>query len=158
MADEKDEKTYHVKFKNGDEKRITVPADWKVTFGPCVVKDRNTPRDHEMPLALRFYENSDKQRAIFTNVESFRDMSINIVEKKVNVKEKEGYMECDGMRKATTFRAQTTEWVDPDDDKQDIPLLPDDSEMFNAKTEPAPNKFSDDPEFEEVESQIEKGA
>ena len=52
MADEKDEKTYHVKFKNGDEKRITVPADWKVTFGPCVVKDRNTPRDHEMPLAL----------------------------------------------------------------------------------------------------------
>lgn len=125
MTEEKEMKTYHVEFKNGNEKRIIVPADWKVTFGPCVAGRNNGPNKFEMPMALRFYEppGKENQRAIFIDVASFRDMSIEITEKKVVEQEEIGYVERQGKRKATTFRATTAEWINPDED-EDPELLP----------------------------------
>lgn len=127
-------KTYLIEFENGKRKRITVPESWKVTFGPAVAGVNKPGRgyQHEMPMALRFYESTDKQRAIFTDVTSFRDLSIEIEEEVVSVQEKQGYMECEGVRKATTFQAKTREWVDPDR-VQERPALPKDSEIFETE-------------------------
>lgn len=125
-------KTYLIKFENGTEQKITVPEAWKVTFGPATKGERGGRPNLKMPMALRFYESDTKQRAIFTDVVNFRDTSIKIEEKKIRVQEKDGYMECEGARKRTTFRAQTTEWVNPDEPSE-TPLLPEDSEMFDIE-------------------------
>jgi hypothetical protein len=90
-----------------------------------------------MPMALRFYESDTKQRAIFTDVKSFRDTSIKVERENVRSQEKDGFMECDGIRKRTIFQAQVKEWV-CDDDKMgevDLPKLPTDLEMFSDSSE-----------------------
>ena len=126
-----EEKTYLIEHDNGTKRRITVPADWKVTFGPAAKGDRGKS-GIKMPLALRFYESDTKQRAIFTDVISFRDMSIKIEEEKVSVQEKEGYTECEGIRKRTTFQAKVSEWINPDK-VQEVPALPSDPVMFEEQ-------------------------
>ncbi len=104
--------TYLIVHKDSTERKITVPSDWKVTFGPATAGfSKGTSGGPTVPLALRFYENEKKQRAIFTDVVSFRDLSIKTEVKKQTVQEKDGYMECDGQRKATTFRAVMEEWL-----------------------------------------------
>lgn len=65
-----DTTTYLVNFIDGDKKQITVPKSWKVTFGPVVPGSRHP--------TLRFYESKEKQRAAFTDVKNFRDMSMDI--------------------------------------------------------------------------------
>jgi hypothetical protein len=126
-----DTKTYLIEFENKTRKKITVPETWKVTFGPSVAgPQKPVPGyQHKMPMALRFYETAEKQRAIFTDVISFRDMSIEIEEEVTSTQEKQGFMECDGVRKATTFQAKTREWVNPDR-PQERPALPTDASMF----------------------------
>ena len=84
-----------------------------------------------MPMALRFYESDTKQRAIFTDVVSFRDTSIAIEEERQNVQEKDGYMECDGRKKRVSFQAKTREWINPDETPESFPMLPADSEIFD---------------------------
>lgn len=128
---EQEMKTYLVEFKNGTKQKITVPANWKVTFGPAAKGNRGDRTGLQMPLALRFYESEVKQRAIFTDVVSFRDTSINIEEMKIEIQEKEGYMECDGVKKKTTFQAKATSWVNPDNDANGVPQLPSDTSMFD---------------------------
>ena len=126
--------TYLIEFRNGTRQRITVPSAWKVTFGPAARGNNGGPNFKEkmtMPLALRFYEAETKQRAIFTDVASFRDMSIQIEEERQNVQEKDGYMECEGKKKRVSFHATMREWVDPDAITESQPLLPTDGEIFN---------------------------
>jgi len=128
-----DTKTYLIRHKDNSERRITVPESWKVTFGPAVKGMRSgTGVNLKVPLCLRFYESDTKQRAIFTDVVSFRDTSILIEERKVEVQEKEGYMECDGVKKKTTFQAKSTTWVNPDNPSKEIPQLPSDASIFNV--------------------------
>lgn len=125
------EKTYLIVHEDGTEKKITVPDDWKVTFGPAVKGGNGKHNNFKMPMALRFYESENKQRAIFTDVVSFRDTSIKIVEKRVNVQEKEGFFECEGIKKQTIFQARTTEWIDPDKVVEERVQLPSDSSIFD---------------------------
>ena len=56
--------------------RVAIPSTWKVTFGPT-----GPPRDagyerHQRGWVLRFYEAENRQRACFTNVIEFYDLSI----------------------------------------------------------------------------------
>lgn len=51
--------------------RITIPADWKITFGPVAPGSKVGGA-----MALRLWESETKQRACYVNVESFRDVSI----------------------------------------------------------------------------------
>ena len=125
---EMSETIYLIEFEDGSKKKITVPSDWKVTFGPVVVgKNTNHTRGRhagEIPLALRFYESETKQRAIFTHVASFRDLSINIQEERVQTKNKTGSMDIDGHRKNVSMRAVVKEWINPDkEDSDDTQLL-----------------------------------
>lgn len=135
-----EEKVYIITHEDKTKKRITVPADWKVTFGPAARGENAGNRSGQnlkMPMALRFYQSENKQRAIFTDVVSFRDASIKIEEEKTNIQEKEGYMECEGVRKKTVFSATVKEWVNPDAiDDTKTPLLPSDREMFDTGNNP----------------------
>ena len=130
------EKTYIIECEDRTKKKITVPASWKVTFGPCVKGTNSSTRERtggaKIPMAIRFYESETQQRAIFTDVISFRDTSIKIMEEKIRVQEKDGYMECEGQRKRTSFSAKVSEWVDPDT-HQEQALLPEDTDIFNLK-------------------------
>jgi hypothetical protein len=53
--------------------KITIPADWKVTFGKPM---QGRGYEDENSRELRIYEAETKQRACFTGVLSFRDLSI----------------------------------------------------------------------------------
>ena len=67
-------RTYLVEKAGGKRLRITVPETWKVTFAPVYMGEKSFGSSKVM--ALRFYESDTKQRAIFTEVTSFRDVSI----------------------------------------------------------------------------------
>lgn len=127
------EKTYLITMEDGTEQQVTVPEEWKVTFGPAVVRGSGYKDTYKkMPMALRFYESETKQRAIFTNVTSFRDMDIKIRVKKTKVQEKEGFMEFEGKRKRTFFQARMQEWIDPDK-LTETPALPEETDNINVE-------------------------
>lgn len=133
QKEEKPMTTYLIEFKNGKRQRITVPSNWKVTFGPAAKgKNSDSGSSLKMPLALRFYENETRQRAIFTDVDSFRDMSIKIQEEKITTKEEMGYVEMKGARKSVVMQAKVKDWIDPDSDEvnEDAKKLIGDSSMM----------------------------
>lgn len=125
-------RTLLVEKKDGTEFQIEIQEEWKITYGPAVVGKVGSGLDGKVPMALRIYETEKLQRAIFTDVVSFRDLSIPIKVKQVNVQQKHGFMECEGQRKATSFTASTVEWINPDEPQQEKLLdMPTDQEMFN---------------------------
>jgi hypothetical protein len=65
--------TTYLVVTNAGEYRITVPSAWKVTFGPVAPNTRHGGGDS---MYLRFYEAKERQRACFSGVRSFRDLSL----------------------------------------------------------------------------------
>ena len=126
-----DNRTYLLEMYDGSKRKITVPASWKVTFGPAAVP-RTAPSGNKafsgnankMPMAIRFYESKDQQRAIFTDVVNFRDMSIPILEERVEVKTKRGTLSVDGANRNVSMNATIKQWLNPDEDNEEQnPLL-----------------------------------
>lgn len=103
-------KTYILELRNGKQRKLDVPEDWKVTFGPLIPGDRGG----NGTLALRFYEGKDKQRAIFTDVASFRDASIPILEKFTKTQSKRHTKHTPEGAKDFVVEARMTGWRDPD--------------------------------------------
>jgi hypothetical protein len=66
-------RTYEIDRKGGEKIRITIPEDWKVTYGPVIGEAR---AGGDSGNVLRIYETKEKQRALFTRVEAFRDLTI----------------------------------------------------------------------------------
>ena len=124
-------KTYILELKNGKLRRVQVPADWKVTFGPLIPGERNGPGT----LALRFYEGKEHQRAIFTDVKSFRDSAIPIEERQIKVESQRVRKDTESGAKDFVVEARSSEWVNPDDDMRPpqefkaLPTLPSDEEF-----------------------------
>ena len=108
--------TYLIEFNDGRRQRVTVPDDWKVTFGPAFMAKKEEYNGRTVPMALRFYESKENQRAIFTGVKNFRDVSIQIEEEKVTTQEKAGVLEVDGAKKRVMMNASVRSWVNPDED------------------------------------------
>jgi hypothetical protein len=83
-----DKRTYEI-VTNDETYRIEIPEDWKVTFGPVAVGGgkRGGFGDPSGSMALRLYESEVRQRAIFTGVRSFRDLSIPVKKLVRTVKE-----------------------------------------------------------------------
>lgn len=71
MTDETTTRTLEVRTRDDGVFRIEIPVAWKCTFSKV-----NPQAGGYECMALRVYENEDKQRACFTNVVSFRDLSI----------------------------------------------------------------------------------
>jgi hypothetical protein len=120
-----DKKTYLLELADGGQKKITVPASWKITFGPIVIpkgKDHNLGA-HVSTVALRFYEgNKENQRAVFTNVKGFRDLDIEISEKRVQVKRETVTKQTQQGARDYVAEMRVEEWVNPD--KEDATVVP----------------------------------
>lgn len=122
---EKELKVYLLEFKGGTKKRITIPADYKVTFGPLVPGSKSH-NGHDS-LCLRIYETKEKQRAVFTNVMSFRDQSIPVSERIVHTKNERATRQTADGAQDFTVQAQYTEWRDEGDEPKSFvnaPKLP----------------------------------
>lgn len=110
-------KTILMNLKDGSKRKIIIPKDWKVTFG-TLIPGGKTEVNPERGLALRVYSGSTKeqQHAVFTDVVSFRDMSIVIEEEKIETKDQTAYVEVPGEgRQAVNVEAKIRTWVNPDD-------------------------------------------
>lgn len=132
-------RTLLITQRGGEETQIDIPVSWHVTFGPAAISASTSGMGDRklMPMALRIYETEKQQRAIFTDVVSFRDMAIPVRVKVHNTQQKDGAIVVDGVSKRTTFQATTTEWKNPDDEEGSAKLLgmPSDTEIFNTTSE-----------------------
>lgn len=104
--------TYLLLMKDGTKQKITCPTDWTVTFGPLTPgsKDSNNGR---MGIALRIRD-GQRQKAVFTEVESFRDTSMAIEQEVTKTKEETFYRDEDGEKKQVIVQGAIKEWINPD--------------------------------------------
>ena len=109
MAD----KTYILTMRDGCTKKVTVPEEWKVTFGPLFPGSRGESGGR---VGIRFYEGKEKQRAVFVDVVEFRDESIPILEKVSRTQAKRMRKDTPDGAKDVIVEARMTEWRDPDGD------------------------------------------
>lgn len=118
-----DKIVYVLELKSGSQRKLTVPSTWKVTFGPTTPyerKDGMSGRHGEGTWALRLYD-GDKLRAIFTDVRAFRDMAIEISEKRTRTKRQTIHKASKHGGKAVVAEATIEEWVNPDEPEEDTP-------------------------------------
>lgn len=101
-------RTYLVERKH-EKLRVTVPADWKVTFGP--VQPGREGYGGDRGYALRFYETKEKQRAVFTDVVSFRDLSLPVERLVISKEEKTTNKSGRGHREHSLVAEASGEWV-----------------------------------------------
>ena len=71
------DRTYEIQFTDRGPIRVTIPETWKITFGAVVPGAKGGYAAGA--FGLRIWEATDKQRAVFANVASFRDLSIDIM-------------------------------------------------------------------------------
>jgi hypothetical protein len=121
MSKDKETRTLILRLKNGDTRKLTIPIDWKLTFGSVVPHAPGGHANREAGgVALRLYEgNKENLRAVFTDVISFRDEAIEIRELKTRIKRKVMQKASRHGAKDVTVEARVTEWVDPDNDTDD---------------------------------------
>jgi hypothetical protein len=106
IAPEEKLRDYYIKGTNY-EYIITVNEDWKITYGPV------TPgKGSYGGYALRIYESDTKQRAIFTDVISFRDMSIPVKRKVKKVAGKSEFQSDEKGSKSSKETSLDTSWED----------------------------------------------
>lgn len=67
---------YEIRFTGGAKKRVTIPASWRVTYGPLTPGVKGGAYGDGEGAVLRMYENKDKQRAMFRKVVEFFDTSL----------------------------------------------------------------------------------
>lgn len=116
-------KTYVLELKNGNTRKITVPAHWKLTYGNVVPFEGKGARTGEHRIALRLYDGSKENlRAVYTDVVSFRDSDIGMLERRTKVQRKTMQRATEKGMKDFNIEARMTQWVDPDnEDDGDAP-------------------------------------
>lgn len=103
--------TYILEMRSGNRKKITVPSAWKVTFGLFAPGSNGNAGKS----ALRFYQGSkENQRAVFMEVESFRDMSIALEEEVTKTQDEILSKDTPEGRKQFVVSASVKEWRNPD--------------------------------------------
>lgn len=116
------DKTYILELKNGDTRKITIPASWKMTYGSVVpYTTRNERPGTHADYALRLYEGSKENlRAVMTDVVAIRDASIQLMEKRTTVQRKQAQKSTAQGGRDVVVEARITEWVDPDNEDQGV--------------------------------------
>jgi hypothetical protein len=99
-----------------DTFRITIPADAKVTYAPIVSPGGRGGSDFEDrgTAVLRIYEGADKQRAMFRNVISFRDLSYALQKKVQRVDESTSFRSDEEGEASERQLAVEEAWVSVD--------------------------------------------
>lgn len=132
-----DKRTYILNMRDGTKQKITVPQNWKLTFGPLVPGSKDGSMNSRDALVLRIYEgNKDNQRAVFTGVESWRDtMDLEIQVEQVSKQQKGVRVDIEGEgEKVIQANMEIRQWVNPDEPRpaktefgnidSGMPLLP----------------------------------
>ena len=57
-----DMKTYILELKEGGQKKVTVPANWKLTFGPICPGSKDGSYNSGGAVALPFYSGNNKKK------------------------------------------------------------------------------------------------
>lgn len=134
-------KTYILELKNGDTRKITVPAHWKLTYGnvvPYAGKDQRGSM--ESRVALRLYDGTKENlRAVYTDVVSFRDAAIGTLEKRTQVQRKASQRATDKGMRDVIVEARVTEWVDPDN--EDAVPTPSEFQRISHRGDDDPEPF-----------------
>lgn len=109
------DKTFILELANGDVRKLTIPATWKLTFGQLIPHTLRQTNGGSSQVALRIYEgNKENLRAVMTDVVAVRDASIKIVERRTTVERKAAQKRTEHGMKDVMVEARVTEWVDPD--------------------------------------------
>lgn len=117
-------RTFILELANGNTRKITVPGNWKLTYGQIVpFENRGQRPGPRADFALRLYEGSKENlRAVMTDVVSIRDATIEISEKRTQVKRQAAQKHTSKGMKDVVVEARVTEWVNPD--KEDESAMP----------------------------------
>ena len=107
---------YLLTMSGGKKKKVTVPADWKVTFGPIVPGSQKS--GFSGSNCLRFYQDRDHPRAVFTGVEEFREAGVNVLEQRTRTKTQFSSKDSHSGHKGVQMEARITDWVDADEPEQ----------------------------------------
>lgn len=114
MAKAPEMTTYLLEMKNGSQKKVTVPAHWKVTFGPLVPGSKGFEHNGESSLCMRFYSKANQQHAVFTGVKSFRDLSIKLEVEVTRTQQETFYKDTPEGKKSFVTEVNVKNWQDPD--------------------------------------------
>lgn len=116
-------KTYILELRNGNTRKITIPDNWKLTFGNVVPFSGKGYGGSDGKVALRLYEgDKDNLRAVMMDVVSIRDSSIQIMERRTSVQRKNAQKKTAQGEKEVVVEARVTEWVNPDaEDDTEVP-------------------------------------
>ena len=105
-------KTLILEMNKGDDRKVTIPADWTITFGPIGVGARH---DGNSTHVLRLYEDAGKKKlkAVFRNITAFHEEGIQILEKVVRKKNKTFKRKERNGEKTYAAEVRQTTWRDP---------------------------------------------
>lgn len=109
------DRTIEIRFTSGPPKRVTIPDTWKVTFGSVV------PGKAAVSYGLRLWESDDKQRAVFTDVVSFRDLTVEVQVSAVRKFGTEAWYLDDGTIWGLTEEQVERQWLSDTDVSRDRP-------------------------------------
>lgn len=120
-------RTYVLNMTDGTKQKITVPADWKLTFGPLVPGSKGeSGHNGREALVLRIYEgNKDNQRAVFVGVQSWRDtQDLSIEVEKVDHQQQAVKVSVEGQgEKIVQANMEVRQWIDPDQPQPANPVF-----------------------------------
>lgn len=122
MADEN--KTIIMDCVGGKLRKVTVPKAWKVTFGSVTIgaKAQGQPGyDGARGWCIRIYRAKDDQVLVYTDVISWREEAVAVMERTTKVKRQRVNSNGPRSNRDTVVEARITEWVDPmagDDDEE----------------------------------------
>lgn len=115
---------YILTLKDGNTRRITVPSNWKMTYGSVAPWANTQGGGVPKVYALRLYEGSKENlRAVMTDVVAIRDASIPVLEKRTSVQRKAAQKHTVQGARDVIIEARMTEWVNPDAEEanDDVP-------------------------------------
>jgi hypothetical protein len=119
-------RTYEIVTQREGKFRIDIPETWKVTFGPVI----GAKGYESSGLAFRVWETDKQQRALFTNVTSFRDLSLPMMREAVRKFGTDDWIIDDGSWTGKKAEQVERQWVPADDVKTETPqvTVPDDDD------------------------------
>lgn len=122
-------RTLIVNSKGGEVRRIVIPKDWTLTYGPVVVGASRQDHGGQSPNVLRIYSDAGKKNlmAVFRNVEDLMDEAVELRVKVTKAKTKSfvreeanGQQVYNAVIKKTTWRDPNAD-VEEDDGGDDLP-------------------------------------
>lgn len=111
-----------LQMQDGTQKKLEIPDDWKITFGALIPGQKESAGK----IGLRLWSGSkgkEIQHAVFTDVCSFRDMSIMVMEQIEEQKTETYRKEGDEGGEAIVADVRVKKWVNPDDPVKERPQV-----------------------------------